>query len=124
MMYEKAGLSSLERLVGKNVSSVCFLPNYVQLVFEDLVLTCYTYPLIHISEEQFDYRAPAFKDKLCTLIGKSVQSVVEKLREELAIYFDDGDRIAISLRFEDATSVEATMLSSESGTIYNVWRYE
>jgi hypothetical protein len=57
-MYEQAGLSSLERLVGKNVSSVCFLPKYVQIVFEDLVLKCYTYLLMFISEEKFDYRAP------------------------------------------------------------------
>jgi hypothetical protein len=123
-MYEKAGLSSLERLVGKNVSSVCFLPNYVQIIFEDLVLTCYTNPSVFVSGEKFDYRMQAFKDALCTLIGKSVQSVVETSREELAVYFDDADWMTISLRFADATSVEAAMISSQSGAIYDVWRYE
>jgi hypothetical protein len=58
------------------------------------------------------------------LIGKSVQSVVEKFRDGLAIYFDDGDSITISLRFEDATSVEAAMLNEQNGTIFDVWRYE
>jgi hypothetical protein len=123
-MYEKAGLSSLERLVGKSVSSICFLPNYIQIVFEDLILTCYTNPVVCISEERVDSLMPGFKDKLCILIGKSVQSVVEKLRDELAVYFDDGDSITISLRFEDAVSVEAAMLQNQSGTIFDVWRYE
>ena len=71
-----------------------------------------------------DFLTPGFKDKLCMLIGKSVQSVVEKLRDELGVYFDDGDSIAISLRFEDAVAVEAAMLQNQSGTIFDVWRYE
>ena len=123
-MYEEAGLSSLERLVGKHVSSICFLPGYVQIRFEDLVLTCYTNPSVTISGEKFEHRMQGFKDALCTLIGKTVQSAVETLREELAVYFDDSDWITISLRFADATSVEAAMLSSQGGAIYNVWRYE
>jgi hypothetical protein len=123
-MYEKAGLSSLERLIGKSVSSICFLPNYVQVVFEELILTCYTNPVVFISDGRTDHRMPEFKDKLCMLIGKSVQSVVEKLNDELAIYFDDSDSITISLRFEDASSVEAAMLSEQAGTIFDVWRYE
>jgi hypothetical protein len=123
-MYEKAGLSSLERLIGKSVSSICFLPNYVQIVFEDLILTCYTNPVVFVSDGQTDCRMPEFKDKLCLLIGKSVQSVVEKLSDGLGIYFDDGDSITISLRFEDASSVEAAMLSEQKGAIFDVWRYE
>jgi hypothetical protein len=123
-MYEKAGLSSLERLIGKSVSSICFLPGYVQVVFEELILTCYTNHVVFISDERTDYRIAGFKDKLCMLIGKSVQSVAEKLRDGLAIYFDDGDSITISLRFEDAGSVEAAMLSEQTGTIFDVWRYE
>jgi hypothetical protein len=123
-MYEKAGLSSLERLVGKSVSSICFLPGYVQVVFGELILTCYTNPAVFISDERSDYRMPGFKDKLCMLIGKSVQSVTEKLRNELAIYFDDGDSVTISLRFEDANSVEAAMLHEQNGSIFDVWRYE
>lgn len=124
IMYEKAGLSALERLVGKSVSSICFLPGYVQIAFEDLILTCYTNPVVFFSEQRADFLTPGFKDKLCTLIGKSVQSVVENLRDELGVYFDDGDSIAISLRFKDAVSVEAAMLQNQSGTIFDVWRYE
>ena len=29
-MYKKAGLSSLERLIGRDVASICFVRDYVQ----------------------------------------------------------------------------------------------
>lgn len=123
-MYEKAGLSSLERLVGKEVSSVCFVRDYLQIVFEELILTCYTLPALCISGELLNPNVTGYRDKLCELIGKSVQSVVERQREELAIYFERDDNIRISLRFEDAASVEAAMLHQLGGEIFDVWRYE
>jgi hypothetical protein len=124
IMYEKAGLSSLERLIGKGVSSVCFLPGYVQLVFEEVIFTCYTNPTVVISGQASNDNCPGFKDRICQLIGQSAQSVEERSRQLLAVYFDSGDSLNISLRFEDAKSVEAAMLSDQTGVIFNVWRYE
>jgi hypothetical protein len=123
-MYENAGLSSLERLIGKSVSSICFLPGYVQLVIEELILTCYTNPIVVVAKQVSTQRSLGYKDNLCQLIGQSVQSVEERLRQNLTVYFDSGDSIAISLRFDEATSVEAAMLSDQTGAIFNVWRYE
>jgi hypothetical protein len=123
-MYEKAGLSSLERVVGKNVSAICFVQDYVQVIFEELILTCYTAPTVLISDEAVNFHTPGYRDKLCELIGKSVQSVTERLREELSIYFDGDGSIRISLRFDDAKSVEAAMLHQQGGDIFDVWRYE
>jgi hypothetical protein len=48
MVYEQWGLSSLERIVGKEASSVCFVANYVQVYFDQIVLTCYTLPVVHV----------------------------------------------------------------------------
>jgi hypothetical protein len=123
-MYERAGLSSLERLVGSSVSAICFVQNYVQVMFEDLVLTCYSTPTVCISEKEASIHTPGYRDKLCELIGKSVQSVTERLRDELAIYFEGGDSVRISLRFKDARSPEAAMLHQLGGDIFDVWRYE
>jgi hypothetical protein len=123
-MYERAGLSSLERLVGRTVSAMCFVQNYVQVGFDELILTCYTNPSVFISEEKANIGTVGYRDRLCELIGKSVQSVTERPREELSIYFDGGDHITISLQFKDATSVEAAMLHQLGGDIFDVWRYE
>ena len=123
-MHEKAGLSSLERVVGREVSAVCFIQNCVQVMFEELILTCYTLPMVNNSGALFDISVPGYRDKLCELIGKSVQSVVEKDRDAVSIYFDGGDSLSISLRLKNATSVEAAMLHELGGDIFDVWRYE
>jgi hypothetical protein len=123
-MYEGVGLSPLERLIGNPVSSICFVQDYVQIVFDDLVLTCYQMPTVSISDHEADPHCAVYKDRLCGLIGRSVQSVVEKPYEELAIYFDGGDWIRISLRPEHASSVEAATLHQQGGPIFIVWRYD
>jgi hypothetical protein len=123
-MYERAGLSSLERLVGRSVSAICFVQNYLQVTFEELILTCYTTPIVCISGDEANIHTPGYRDKLCELIGKSVQSVTERPRDELSIYFDGGDSVRISLRFKDAHSPEAAMLHQLGGDIFDVWRYE
>jgi hypothetical protein len=123
-MYEGAGLSSLKRLIGTQVSSICFVQDYLQIVFDDLVLTCYTMPIVSISDQESHADTACYRDRLCDLIGRSVQSVVERPREELSVYFDGGDWIRVSLRPEHAGSVEAAMLQQQGGPIFNVWRYE
>jgi len=123
-MFEKAGLSSLERLIGRDVSAVCFVRTYVQLIFEDVTFTCYTCPSVSISEKRFETSSAGYRDALCGLIGQTVQSVLERPRKELTLDFESGDRIEVSLRFEDSSSVEAAMLHATGGEIFDVWRYE
>ena len=124
-MYEEAGLSSLERLVGREVSSVCFVRDYVQIVFDDeFVFTCYTLPVVAVSEQTFSSGVLGYRDRLGDLIEKKVQSVAERPREELFIGFDGGDSVSVSLRPESLTGPEAAMLHRLDGDIFDVWRGE
>ena len=97
-MSEPAHPSSLERVVGRDVSSICFVRDYVQVCFDEFVLTCYTLPTVRMTETDSPLRlgTPAYRDKLCEFIGKFVRSVAEKPDEELAIGFDDGSPVGRS----------------------------
>lgn len=123
-MYEQSRLSSLDRLVGKAVSAICFVENYVEVVFEELVLTCYTMPIICVDGKDTEYTAFEYRNELCRLIGRAVEATSERLREELSVYFNVDSYLRISLEFEDGSSVEAAMLHERAGTIFNIWRYE
>lgn len=123
-MYKKAGLSSLERLIGRDVASICFVRDYVQIGFDGLVFTCYTLPSVRSASKSIGATEPGCRDALVGLIGKHVQSVSEAHREELSIFFEEGQSLSISLRFEDAACVEAAMLHELGGPIFDVWRYE
>jgi hypothetical protein len=124
-MYEKAGFSSLERLVGRDVSSVCFVRDYIEIVFEELKLTCYTPPTVHSSgsDRSTTIGAPGYRDTLCEFIGKHVQSAVEKPRE-ISVQFDDSGGFIISLRCEDSVGPEAAMLHEAGAGIITIWQCE
>jgi hypothetical protein len=123
-MYEKAGLSSLERLVGHAVSAVCFVQDYMQLQFDGLTLTCYTPPCVGVGDAEFRSGASEYRDRLVGLIGRVVQSVRQQDRIDLLIVFKTGECVKISLRDEDAAGPEAAMLHEPGKAIYDVWRYE
>jgi hypothetical protein len=122
--YEKAGLSSLERLVGKCWSIVCHVQDYIELIFEDeLVLTCYALPIVELGDREICPNTLGYNDAIVALVGKTVQSVRERPRIELSLWFDSNEGVTISLRPEVSRSVEAAMLHRRGVAIYNVWRY-
>lgn len=90
-------------------------------MFDELGLTCYTLPIIHIAEERIKPRDSRYKNLLCSLIGKIVQSVAEMPESELSIYFEDQKYITISLKGEDYTCIEAAILGRVGGVVLDVW---
>ena len=121
-MYEETGLSSLERLVGRDVVAVNFMQNYVTIDFTgELTFTCYTPPVVTVSEQAFGLGISGYRDRLVELIGKAVQSVVERPQDELSIAFDGGDTVSVSLRLESFKGPEAAMLHEDGGDTFDVW---
>lgn len=111
----------MKRVVGETVSAVCFGRSYVEVMFKNLVLSCYTLPSIHSSYGQTSPGGSGYRNRLCELIGKRVQSVAERSMVELAIYLEEGDSIHVSLRPEDAVGPEAAILRKERGDTLRVW---
>lgn len=123
-MYEKFGFKSLERLVGLDVPEICFARDHIQILFDDVVLTCYTLPEVHVAGERVALQDERYRDLLCSFIGEVVQSVAEVPQSELRITFGNQNYITISLRREDARGPEAAMLVEKRREIFDVWRYE
>jgi hypothetical protein len=120
--YEEAGLSSLERLIGREVTIVSFVQDYLEIAFDDdLIFTCYTWPIVDVGDNKFRYGQSGYADALCRLIGQSPQSVKEVLRQELSIHFVGGDSVFVSLQHEDALGPEAAKLHKLGGTLLVVW---
>ena len=62
-----------------------------------------------------------YRDALCGQIGKTVAFVREEHNDQLALLFEDGTTISISLKDEDRVCAEAAMLQADSGKHWNVW---
>lgn len=126
-MSDNAESLHLARLVGHDVSSIVFVRDYVQLTFESdkssFRLTCFTMPTVTMSGTTTKLGQPKYRDALCDLIDKVVQSATERPRDTLAINFNSGACLNVSSRPEDAHGPEVAMLTDEpSGKFCVVWQ--
>ncbi len=101
----------LHAIIGESLSAVTFVMDYIQLHFNGSGLTALTLPSIRISGRLWTASDEGWRDRLCERIGIVVRRAYIQ-EEELAIDFEDGARIAVSLRPSDYRGPEAINFSS------------
>lgn len=109
------------KLLEKELVSVTFIKDYLQLYFDGPYFNFYEYPSIKVGDVIFDSEKFGYRDHMCRLIGSKVVSVKENLHSDLSIDFDNALSISLSLKPEDRSSVEAGMFQSGSGEGWIVW---
>ncbi len=106
-----------EVLIGEELVSVEFLLDTLALHIGDNTLTLYAWPLVADAEGiSLGFGQPGYRDALCFVIGLTVEKVIFNEGLELAIEFDNGVVIALSLREEDLSSPEAGTFTTLEGT--------
>jgi hypothetical protein len=106
---DEASENPLEPIIGKQLSAVVFVQDYVQLQFDGSGLTAVTLPTVEVGEKQLAWGMPGYRDLLCERIGKLVTAASVTEGQQIRIEFDDGSRIAISLKDEDYQTAEAAV---------------
>lgn len=110
-----------EQLRGQQLSSVTFVKDYLQLWFDGPGINV-TNPLTVMTPVQtITSWSPGFRDLLCEQIAKVVSNVERRSGEALAISFEDGSAMSISLRAQDYRSPEAY---HAHGFRNNAWHVE
>lgn len=91
-------MDHFQRLLGEQLSAVCFVQDYLQLEFDGYKLTTYTTPVVEIvPNEWIAYEHDQYKNRLCQFITKRVESLVCE-PERIGITFRDcRERIALPL---------------------------
>ena len=104
----------LSVLVGRTLSSVEFVQDYLQLRFDGPYLTAYTLPTITAGPVKLNWAQPGYRDGLCTQIGHQItQAGIEG--EDLLISFDNDAVVGISFREDDYQGPEALEFVSDDG---------
>src|ERR1700704_6488245 len=103
----------LQVIVGKQLSSVEFVQDYVQLRFDGSLLNAVTQPSVESNGRELHWGEAGFRDELCNRIGKRVVSAQIIPGEALKIKLEDGAIIRISLRDRDYRSAEAVYFESK-----------
>lgn len=106
----------LDVLVGKQLSAVTFVMDYVQLSFDGPVLTAITQPMVTAGGISFRWGQAGYRDRLCERITHIVRTASIVEGKEICIEFDDGSTATVSLHKEDLRgySDEAATLRYDS----------
>jgi hypothetical protein len=104
----------LEKIVGEQLSSVEFVQDYVQPHFDGPTITAFVWPTLNLRGNIMRFGDSGYRDELCARIARKVTStrIIEMIC--LAIQFDDGVELNISLKPEDSVGTEAGHFSAES----------
>ena len=107
---------NLDSLAGDRLSAVEFVHEYVQLRFEEALLTLYVWPEIADAEGiSVGYGQPNYRDALCSTIDEAVSSAELAEGDALTIEFENGSVLALSLRDEDLDTPEVGSFTSADG---------
>jgi hypothetical protein len=91
-------MDDFQRLVGEQLSAVCFVQNYLQLEFDGYKLTAYTTPLVEtLPNEWLAYEHDQYKNVLCRLIACQVKQVASEPGRILISFKDCKERISLPL---------------------------
>lgn len=105
---------------GRRVSSVVFVEDYLQIVFEDYVLSMFVWPEVLSGGKVFNSKSEGYADTLSRLIN---QRVIEAgaSAEQLWLFLTGGQRLSMSLEAEDRDQTEAATLSGTKDGLFVVW---
>jgi hypothetical protein len=108
--------TKIEEIIGRGMSSVEFVQDYVQFRFDGPCLTAITPPVFSTALGVLSRDHAGWRDGLCSAIGIQIASV-RVSDKELRIDFANSCAIAISLRSEDHAGPEAINYVAEDGAI-------
>ncbi|HEU5180504.1 MAG TPA: hypothetical protein VFW45_06915 [Candidatus Polarisedimenticolia bacterium] len=90
---------NLQGIVGGTLSSVQFVMSYLILGFDSQgALTTLVWPEITIGKEHYHFGDTDYRNELCELIGKVVQTAQVTEREEIVITLENETQLLIPLR--------------------------
>lgn len=102
----------LSVLIGRQLSSVEFVQDYLQLRFDGPYLTAITHPRVSVGNMCWKWGMPGYRDRLCERIGSVVTRAPVSEGGEICLEFDDGARLSISLHSDDYRAAEAAIFDN------------
>jgi hypothetical protein len=101
---------ALTKLVGRELSSVTFVRDYIQLAFDGPGMNAYIAPTVTSGFESLGLGQPGYRDSLCGQIGCKVERT-EVDSQRVTIVFEGGVVVSISLMDDDDRGPEALEFS-------------
>jgi len=102
-------------LIGQELKSVAFVEDFLELRFNQPLLTLYNWPHVLLPDFSVAYGEPEYRNAICSLIHEEVSEASLEEGNALTIEFANGIVLGLSLREEEVDGPESGSFS-ESGT--------
>ena len=107
----------LAHVIGEYLSDVSFVMDYLQFPLCGPRFNFYNWPVVILAVQQLEMGQVGYRDALCALIGKTVQSLDVFLDSGLTFVFQGGEIMTVSLRAPvGSTLPEVAEYSSGKGS--------
>jgi hypothetical protein len=112
----------LKYLESVELIGVTVIHDYIQFLFEGIILNTYTLPKIRTETKVLSLTDYGYYDEICSLIGKKVISAYEDKEEKnIIIQFNNYIYVIVSLKDEDRSCAEAATLQIAKNSQWEVW---
>jgi hypothetical protein len=108
--------SRLPLIVGRTLSSVVFIHDYIQLIFDRPTLITYSPPFLRQSGNELVAKQPGYCDAIYSQIGVRVTKT-NVIDDELTIRLVNAVEIVVSLLAPDYVGPEALVFDSSEGIV-------
>ena len=108
-------VDALHSILGRRLSSVDFVEDYVQLRFDGVRLTINAPLSVTVAGSVYGRSSPTFAARLRDRIGQSVRGAATITDTRIVIELTDDATIEVSLQEADQVSPEAAVLTDENG---------
>src|ERR1044071_6496619 len=100
---------------GRQLSAVVFVHDYLQLQFDGTTVTQTRWPVVHIKGKEFRHGTAGYRDALCEMIQKVVDTVDVDAARRVKISFDDGSTLTTPLAGADGDEPETIRIDQQDG---------
>ena len=87
----------MRSLIGRALSAVVFVQDYLQLQFDGDLLTILAWPTIRVAENVLSFGHPNYRDALCERISAVVVEVDVQPEQQVTIEFADASTIVVPI---------------------------
>jgi hypothetical protein len=111
-----SAVQELADLNGSELSSVCFVRDYVEFHFDGPILRSLASPLVHVGSAHYKFPGVGSRDVLCDLIGHLVEGA-DDLPDRLSLRFSGGTIVDIPKASDGAGAEVAHFVPTIEGKL-------
>ena len=116
-----SGATRMADLVGQPMSGVSFVHDYVEFLFDGMILRSLTDPVVTSGKASFAMPREGARDAFCALIGERVSNVVVREGDRIDLRFEGGSLITVPLGDSDRRGPEAAHFVPGENQPIEVW---